>query len=134
MKKPDIIVWDENKGYNSKNLSFPTNVGSQYFSLPNVPVFRNESSKKMIDTFNQEIDEIKNRLEKIYDEYNTSIMIWESKISFEPIVGNSYFLYNFAGQLTLSLISPDEWNRKNDFVGEYILTSDRKWITKEKKS
>jgi hypothetical protein len=134
MKKPDIVVWNENKGYNSKNLSYPTNVGSQYFSLPNVPVFRNESSKKMMDVFNREQQEIKERIEKLYDEYNTSIMVWESKISFEPIVGKSYFLYNFAGELTLSLIAPNEWGRGKDFIGEYILNSDRKWIKKEKKS
>ena len=35
---------------------------------------------------------------------------------------------------TLSLIAPNEWRRGNDFVGEYILNSDNKWITKEKKS
>jgi hypothetical protein len=68
-------------------------------------------------------------IEKMYDEYNTSIMVWESKISFEPIVGKSYFLYNFAGELTLSLIAPNEWRRGNDFVGEYLLNSDNKWIT-----
>ncbi len=88
----------------------------------------------MMNVFNRERQEIIERIEKMYDEYNTSIMVWESKISFEPIVGNSYFLYNFAGELTLSLIAPNEWSRGNDFVGEYILNSDNKWITKEKKS
>ena len=53
------------------------------------------------------------------DEYNTSIMVWESKISFEPIVGKSYFLYNFAGELTLSLIAPNEWVEKRLYVNTY---------------
>jgi len=129
-KKPDLVVWNEKNGYDAKLKSYPTSASAQKFDLPNVPLFRSESSKKMMDVFNREQQEIRERIEKLYDEYNTSIMIWESKISFEPIVGKSYFLYNFAGELTLSLIAPNEWGRGNDFVGEYILNSDNKWITK----
>ena len=128
-KKPDLVVWSEKYGYDAKFKSYPTSAGGQGFDLPNVPLFREQSSKKMMDVFNREHQEIKERIEKMYDEYNTSIMVWESKISFEPIVGKSYFLYNFAGELTLSLIAPNEWGRGKDFVGEYILNSDNKWIT-----
>ncbi len=127
-KKPDLVVWNEKNGYDAKFKSYPTSAGGQGFDLPNVPLFRNESSKKMMDVFNREHQEIRERIEKMYDEYNTSIMLWESKISFEPIVGKSYFLYNFAGELTLSLIAPNEWGRGDDFVGEYLLNSDNKWI------
>ena len=129
-KKPDLVVWSEKNGYDAKLKEYPTSAGSQGFDLPNVPLFRSLASKKMMDVFNREQQEIRERIEKMYDEYNTSIMVWESKISFEPIVGKSYFLYNFAGELTLSLIAPNEWGRGNDFVGEYILNSDNKWITK----
>jgi hypothetical protein len=129
-KKPDLVVWNEKNGYDAKLKSYPTSASAQKFDLPNVPLFRSESSKKMMDVFNREQQEIRERIEKMYDEYNTSIMVWESKISFEPIVGKSYFLYNFAGELTLSLIAPNEWGRGNDFVGEYILNSDNKWIKK----
>ncbi len=130
MKRPDLIVWSEKDGYDAKLRTYPTSNGSQSFDLPNVPLFRSEASKKMMDVFNREHQEIKERIEKMYDEYNTSIMVWESKISFEPIVGKSYFLYIFAEELTLSLIGPDEWNRGKDFVGEFLLNSDNKWIKK----
>ncbi len=133
-KKPDLVVWSEKNGYDAKLMTYPTSAAGQGFDLPNVPLFRTQSSKKMMDVFNREQQEIRERIEKLYDEYNTSIMVWESKISFEPIVGKSYFLYNFAGELTLSLIAPNEWGREKDFIGEYILNSDNKWITKEKKS
>ena len=129
-KKSDLIVWTESEGYNAKIKSYPTSVGGQGFDLPNVPLFRSQSSKKMMDVFNREHQEIKERIEKMYDEYNTSIMIWESKISFEPIIGKSYYLYDFSGVLTLSLIAPNEWNRGDDFLGEYLLNSDNKWIKK----
>ena len=128
--KPDLVVWNEKNGYDAKLKSYPTSASAQKFDLPNVPLFRSESSKKMMDVFNREQQEIRERIEKMYDEYNTSIMVWESKISFEPIVGKSYFLYNFAGELTLSLIAPNEWGKGNDFIGEFLLNSDNKWIKK----
>jgi hypothetical protein len=127
-KKPDLIVWSEEEGYNAKVKAYPTTVGSQGFDLPNVPLFREVSSKKMMDVFNRETQEIKERIERMYNEYNTSIMVWESKIPFEPIIGKVYYLYNFNGQRTLSLISPTEWRRKVESLGSFILNSDNKWI------
>jgi hypothetical protein len=129
-KKPDLVVWNEQDGYDARLKPYPTNIGSQGFDLPNVPQFREQSSKKMMDVFNREKEEIKERIKKLYDEYNTSITVWESKISFEPIIGKSYYLYNFNGQNTLSLIGPTEWNRGEDFVGEFLLNSENKWIKK----
>lgn len=127
-KKPDLVVWDEKNGYDSKFKSYPTSAGAANFNLPNVPLFRSEASKKMMDVFNREHEEIRERIEKMYEEYNDSIKIWESKIPFEPIVGKPYFLYNFSEELTLSLIAPNEWSKGKDFIGEYILNSDNKWI------
>jgi hypothetical protein len=130
-KRPDLVVWSEKNGYDASIKSYPTNLGSPSFDLPNVGLVKNESSKKMIDVFEQEKREIISRIEKLYQEYNDSVMVWESKISFEPIVGHSYFLYNFNGVNTLSLISPEQWNKKHLFIEEFVLTSDRKWIRKQ---
>jgi len=127
-KKPDLVVWNEKNGYDAKLKPYPTSASGPNFNLPNVPLFRNESSKKMMDVFNREHQEIRERIERMYEEYNTSIMIWESKISFEPIIGKSYYLYNFSEQLTLSLIAPYEWDKDRDYIGEYLLNSDNKWI------
>jgi hypothetical protein len=101
---------------------YPTNLGAPSFDLPNVGLVKNESSKKMIDVFEQEKREIISKIEKLYQEYSDSVMVWESKISFEPIVGHNYFLYNFNGINTLSLISPEQWDKKDSFIGEFVLT------------
>lgn len=127
-KKPDLVVWDEVNGYNANLKTYPTNIGTPSFNLPNVSLARSEASKKMLDVFESERDEIIKRIEKLYDEYNTSVMVWESRISFEPVVGHSYYLYEFKNGKTLSLISPDQWNKFDCFIGEFKLTSDRKWI------
>jgi hypothetical protein len=127
-KKPDLVVWDELNGYHANIKAYPTNIGAPSFELPNVSMARSEASKKMSDVFERERQEIIERIEKLYNEYDTSVMVWESKISFEPIIGKTYYLYDFDNVKTLSLLSPKEWNKSDRFIGEFTLTSDRKWI------
>jgi hypothetical protein len=127
-KKPDLVVWDKVNGYDANLKSYPTNLGAPSFDLPKVSLAKTEASKKMLDVFESERDEIIKRIEKLYEEYNDSIMVWESKISFEPVVGHTYYLYEFNNVKTLSLISPEQWDKFDSFIGKFKLTSDRKWI------
>jgi hypothetical protein len=127
-KKPDLIVWNKETGYDAATKQYPTNLGAPSFSLPNVSLVRTEASKKMTDVFEREKQEIIERIEKLQNEYSDSIMVWESKISFEPIVGKTYFLYNFGSGNTLSLLSPHEWNKGEFLIGGFILNSENKWI------
>jgi len=129
-KKPELVVWDEVNGYHASLKPYPTNLGAPSFSLSNVSMARSEASKKMLDVFERERQEIIERIEKLYNEYDTSVMVWESKISFEPVIGKTYYLYDFDNVKTLSLLSPKEWNKSDSFIGEFTLTSDRKWIKK----
>jgi hypothetical protein len=127
-KKPDLVVWSEENGYDAKIKSYPTNIGAPNFDLPDIGLIKNESSKKMIDVFEREKQEIIEKIEKLYQEYSDSLLVWESKISFDPVIGKTYYLYNFGGVNTLSLISPEEWSKKDCFIAGFILNSDRKWV------
>ena len=128
MKKPDAIVLTEENGYDAKLRSYPTSVGAPSFNLPDMKKIKSQSAKKMYDVFDRERLELLEKAEKLYEEYNTSMMVWESKISFEPIIGGKYHLYDFDGEKTLSLIAPDEWNKSNCFIASFILNYDNKWI------
>jgi hypothetical protein len=127
-KKPDLVVWDEENGYNSNIKEYPTNIGAPAFQLPNVSLIRTEASKKMMSVFEREREELIIRAEKLSKEFNDSLMVWESKIPFEPIVGKTYYLYNFNGVKTLSLLSPNEWNKQDCFLGGFTLNSENKWL------
>ena len=131
-KKPDLVVWDDENGYNAKMKQYPTNIGAPSFQLPNVSLVRTESSKKMMSVFERERQELILKAERLTQEFNDSLMVWESKISFEPIVGKTYFLYEFKGVKTLSLISPNEWNKQDCFLGSFTLNSENKWIRNER--
>lgn len=129
-KKPDNVVWTEESGYDSNTKAYPTNLGAPSFDLPNVSLFKTAAGKKMIDIFEREKKEIIERIEKLKDEYDTSMMVWESAMSFEPIVGHTYYLYDFDKGKTLSLIAPNEWNKSEFFIGAFTLNSENKWIKK----
>ena len=129
-KKPDAVVWSEENGYDANLKPYPTNIGAPAFKLPNISLIRTESSKKMMDVFERERVELIERAAKLTTEFNDSLMVWESKIAFDPIVGKTYHLYDFDGKTTLSIMSPHELNRGDQCIGSFTLTSDNKWIRK----
>lgn len=129
-KKPDNVVWNENEGYNANTKHYPTNLGAPSFDLPNLSLIKTDAGKKMIDVFEREKQELIEKVRILQNEYETSMLVWESIMNFEPIVGHTYYLYNFEKGRTLSLLSPNEWNKGDLFIGEYTLTSDNKWLKK----
>lgn len=127
-KMPDLVVWSEENGYDANIRSYPTNLSSFPFKLPEISITKYDKVKDVVDKFELEKTEILNNLKKLYSQYYDTIMVWQSKISFVPKVGKIYYLYHFGDEYQLSLISPDEWNRKNEYVGAFLLNHDNKWI------
>jgi hypothetical protein len=63
----------------------------------------------------------------LMQEYEWNELVYNSKFSFEPVVGEVYHLY-IAEDCTyfLSLIAPQEWNKEH--VATFRLNSDKKWV------
>ncbi len=56
------------------------------------------------------LENIKNEYIETINHYNWNKLVYSSDYSFEPVVGNIYYLYRRTdGTFTLSMISPDEW-------------------------
>tara|TARA_R110000803_G_scaffold48532_6_gene100868 strand:+ start:6131 stop:6538 length:408 start_codon:yes stop_codon:yes gene_type:complete len=126
---PDNVVWSKDNGYDANVKNYPTTLSAPKFDLPNVGLVKTDSAKKMVDVFNREKEEILELVQKLQAEYSDSMLVWESKMSFEPIVGHSYYLYDFDGVNTLSLLSPKDWGKFNEkLIGGFTLNSNRKWI------
>ena len=94
---PDNVVWSKDNGYDANVKNYPTTLSAPKFDLPNVGLVKTDSAKKMVDVFNREKEEILELVQKLQAEYSDSMLVWESKMSFEPIVGHSYYLYDFDG-------------------------------------
>ncbi len=56
------------------------------------------------------LENIKNEYIETINHYNWNKLVYSSDYSFEPVVGNIYYLYRRTnGTFILSMISPDEW-------------------------
>ena len=122
-----MVVWDDKEGYNARLKSYPTNIGAPKFDLPQVDLSKTKNTKKMIDVFERERIELIEKAKQLQTEYLESVMVWESKYSFEPIVGNQYYLYDFGKGNVLTIVKPEEWGKQEFFKGSFVLTSEYKW-------
>ena len=103
-------------------MSYPTNVGAPSFT----PVIIDDTSSiKATKYFKSKLSEIEKEYIKLIEDYENTTLIYESDYNFEPIMGETYYLYEKIGGRFLSLIAPNEWNKK--YLGSYLLTTDGKW-------
>ena len=72
-------------------------------------------------------EELKSDYEKLINDFKWNEIIYNSKFTFEPVIGEKYYLYtNKKSEYFLSLINPESWNK--ECVGEFSLNSDGKWL------
>jgi hypothetical protein len=66
---------------------------------------------------------------QVLAEFFTSMLVLSSKFKYQPVIGNSNYLYWFRGEWSMSLIAPDEWTdeRRAAFAGTCVLQPDMTW-------
>ena len=127
VKKPDNIVHNEEGGYNAHLLPYASNVGSPQIKTEDTALWKNEQIHKVNRQIKTRFEELREEYNKLIDEYNWNSLIYSSKYSFIPIVGEVYHLYlNKREEPFLSLIAPNEWSM--DHIGSFKLDSTQKWI------
>jgi hypothetical protein len=126
-KKPDLVVWDEEKGYYSKELTYGSNQGAPAIRLEDVGGWKSIQAQRANKLFTKKYDEIKEDFKQLINEVQWNEFVYSAKYSFIPVMGEIYYLYETAnGESFLSLIAPNEWHMK--FIGATQLDSNNKWI------
>ena len=126
-KKPDNVVFSDEKGYNASVLPYATNVGAPAIRMDDVVSWKNRNISTVNKEFENKFKELKSQYENLMQEFEFNELVYSAKFSFEPVIGEIYHLYTGEdGVNFLSLISPQEWNREH--VGTFKLNSDKKWI------
>jgi hypothetical protein len=128
-KKPDNIVWDEEtEKYNASLLPYGTSVSAPAIVLDDVGAFKQRGVNKVQKTFSAKYQELIDEYHHLVDEVRLNEFIYNSRYSFEPVIGETYHLYEDKfGKYFLSLISPSEWNKKH--VVSVRLNSEHKWVS-----
>ena len=125
-KKPDQVVWDDDqKKYIARLLPFAAQTSGPVIKVPNVDAFKQKGVEKVSKQLQTELEELQNKIKDFVKSANDTQKVYAAKFKFEPLVGETYFLYEGKKDHYLSLISPDQWNKK--FLGAFRLSSEYKW-------
>jgi len=121
------VVYSEEGGYNAHLLPYATNVGAPIIKSDDVDLWKQRGVNKVNKQLETKFNELKEEYQRLVDEFKWNDLVYKAKFSFEPVIGETYHLYiGNDGNLFLSLISPNEWNREH--FGSFRLDSNQKWI------
>tara|TARA_B110000263_G_C15286352_1_gene500985 strand:- start:867 stop:1268 length:402 start_codon:yes stop_codon:yes gene_type:complete len=125
-KKPDNIVWDEKKQeYFAKLMPYATTNNSPIIKIPNVDTFKKKGVEKVSKHFQAELQELQEMIKKFIITASDTQAVYSANFKFDPIIGEIYHLYEDSKGDFLSLISPNDWDKKH--LGSFRLNSDYKW-------
>ncbi len=125
--KPDMVVYDDEKGFYQRELTYGSNIGAPAINIEDVKGWKSNQANKANKQFRTKYEELKNEYRKLIDEVNWNELVYSSNYSFIPNIGEIYHLYiREDDTMFLSLISPEQWNKK--YVGSFQLDSTQKWI------
>ena len=127
-KIPDLVVYDNERGYYAKELTYGSNVGAPAIKTEDISTWRQTKVTEVNAQFQAKYEELRLEAEKLINEYNWNDLIYtKTQYSFQPITGHIYHLYIKEDEnMFLSLIEPDQWNQK--FIASFKLDSNNKWI------
>ena len=129
-KKPDQVVYNEaTQRYDAFAREHMTSLSAPKIELPDVVSWKSNNIYDANKFFAAGFEELENSYKALMKSYQNNIMLYDAKYSFEPIIGNDYYLYKRedkrGGSLFLSLLKPNECSF--NYVGTFRLNSSKVW-------
>ena len=126
-KKPDNVVFNtETQKYDASLKPYATSVGAPIIIPTDTIAWKNRSINKINHKVSAKYLELKAEYENMMQEFEYNKLIFNSKFSFEPIIGEVYHLYQRENtESFLSLISPEQCNFKS--IGSFYLNASQVW-------
>lgn len=126
-KKPDNVVFNvEKQKYDASLKPYPTSLGAPVITATDTTAWKNRSINKVNHKIHTKYLELKSEYEKMIAEFEYNQLIFNSQISFEPVIGQVYHLYKREnGESFLSLIEPETC--KFNFLGSFYLNVNQTW-------
>ncbi|WP_216368623.1 DUF2452 domain-containing protein [Limnovirga soli] len=119
-------------------LPYASSVGSVAIKPTEEGLIKHNALLAMEEQTNMHLDQIKQQIEllarqaqEIRKRKELSLMVYQSKLSFQPVIGQTYHLYEkHDNSYLLSLISPAEWGSNSpfkNFIASVKLLADHTW-------
>jgi hypothetical protein len=124
---PDNIAWDDKeKRWVANILPYASNVGAPVIKPENIDSWRKRGVTKVNHHLETKFLELKDEYNKLVEEFKWNDLVYNAKFNFEPVIGETYHLYRGNNDENfLSLISPNEWDKK--CLGSFQLSANQKW-------
>lgn len=115
-------------------------------SAPIKAVDRKHIAKRGIEAMGEQIDIqmqqimdqmklLADQVEGLKEKKKLSQIVYGAQMSFKPVIGESYFLYEQDNEYILSILSPEEWGeshlRDKTFICKVRLSGDYSWEIEE---
>ncbi len=119
-------------------LAYPHHIGSISVKPEDVGKLKSralsamhEQTTKQLQQIQKQVELLANQAYDIKKRIEVSEKIYTAKISFEPFIGNEYYLYEQEDSYKLMMIAPDEWGKSKKenllFINKVRLLSDHTW-------
>lgn len=118
-------------------IEYAHSVGGFSIAPTKEGMIKSSALSAMEDQTQMQMDQIFKQMQLLADQANEiksraeiSYKIYNAKMSFKPIVGKSYYLYEKAGSHILSIVSPEEWGDSlpyDSYISHVQLLADHTW-------
>lgn len=138
--KEDGVAFTNSEIYHKQMsvLPYSSSVSGVVIRPTEEGVIKNKALTAMEEQTNMQLNQIRKQIEllalqanEIQQRKELSMKIYEAKISFQPNIGQVYFVYEKKdGSFTLSMVSPKEWGNGGpfkSFVAGVQLLADHTW-------
>ena len=109
----------------SAYLPYPVSTLSPRIVPTDLSTFKARGISQVERDLQQKLVELRETYLKAIDHFNWNKLVYEADIQFEPVVGETYHLYETRGRRVLSMIGPDEWPMRH--LASVRLNVDRQW-------
>ena len=110
-------------------MPYPVSTLSPKIIPTDLSSFKSRGISEVERELQQKLTEIRETYLATIDHFNWNKLIYEADINFEPIIGQTYHLYEVRGRKLLSMIAPDQWHHKH--LATVRLNVDRQWKLEE---
>lgn len=120
-------------------LPYSSSVGGALIKPTEEGVIKHKALSAMEEQTNMQLDQIRQQIEllavqaqQIQKRKELSMMIYNAKLSFQPTIGQTYYMYQKKdGNYLLSLVSQKEWGNSmpyQSFISAVRLLADHTWV------
>lgn len=97
--------------------TFLAEYGAPKIELANIEQFKNDKNNNLLNKIKARLSELQKEYKELEDLYNYNAYLERFEYSFVPVTGHEYFLYENEGKFFMSLISPEDFVVKYNYLG-----------------